>query len=123
MPKPEQRNPDDLTRLGVKLGRIPEYKDEPADIDRSPVTKRQWAKFFCDIGRQGFKIHGDGMLVYTALLSHAFGTREVWPSHDRLCQLTGLSVSTVKRALKRLRSIGLIAPAPKRGKTNVYRLL
>lgn len=107
-----------LADVRKKIGYIPESSPD----DEVPPGKRgrQYAKFYIDIGRQGHKIGGSGALVYNALLSHAFGTRLVWPSQQRLCELTGLKLTAVKIALKRLRDVGVLMPGPKRGKVNTY---
>jgi len=51
----------------------------------------------------------DAKLVYLVLSSHVGGNRSAWPSHKRLADLLGMSVSTVKRQLRWLRDHGFIS--------------
>jgi len=50
----------------------------------------------------------DAKLVYLVLSSHVGGNHSAWPSHRRLADLLGMSVSTVKRQLGWLRAMGYI---------------
>lgn len=51
----------------------------------------------------------DAKLVYLVLSSHVGGNRSAWPSHKRLADLLGMSLSTVKRQLRWLRDHGFIS--------------
>lgn len=48
----------------------------------------------------------DAKLVYLMLSSHVGGNASAWPSHRRMADLLGMSVSTVKRQLAWLRTNG-----------------
>lgn len=73
-------------------------------------------------------VPGDAKLVYLVLSGHAGGNQMAWPSHRRMAELIGLSVSTVKRQLHWLRDNGYLrweARAAEDGTqtTNSYTLL
>lgn len=48
----------------------------------------------------------DAKLVYLMLSSHVGGKASAWPSHRRMAELLGMSISTVKRQLTWLRGHG-----------------
>jgi hypothetical protein len=92
--------------------------------DVGPVQHQvQYVKYPAAPLRQGYKIGGNGALVLNALMSHAFGTNVVWPSQQRLCDLTGLGLRAVQVALSRLRQVGIITPGPRCGRLNTYRIV
>jgi helix-turn-helix protein len=54
------------------------------------------------------------------------GALQAWPGHERLAKETGLSVSTVKRAVKQAQALGWLRVSGcrgGRGVTNTYQLL
>jgi hypothetical protein len=54
------------------------------------------------------KIKGNDIAVYCALRAHAISGTTVWPSFETLGTLAAVSVSSVKRSLRRLADVGLI---------------
>lgn len=62
-----------------------------------------------------------GFLVWMTLLYHAGSSGRAWPSRRTLARETGLSESTVARALANLRELGYIEVVEQRpGETTVY---
>lgn len=61
--------------------------------------------------------------VLVALVSHLNSARNgvlVWPSQQRLAEMTGLGASTVRRVLVRLEALGLIKRQESGSRHNVY---
>ncbi len=71
-------------------------------------------------------LSGRDWLTYATLLGHRSESGESWPAMTTIAKECHLSVSTVKRAVKRLRSLDLVIIADRRhyggkGRVNVYR--
>lgn len=52
-------------------------------------------------------------LVMLALADHADPAGYCYPSIGRLCRMTGLSESSVKRSIRHLEALGILARAPR----------
>jgi DNA-binding transcriptional ArsR family regulator len=89
----------------------------PSQTSRKMRTRRpgQWCWLDTAIvATYGPQIGAYGVAVYVALAAHANGkTQACWPSIGRLASELKLSRPTVKRTLRKLREVGLIASDPR----------
>lgn len=53
-------------------------------------------------------------LTYAVLASHSDRYGVCWPSHPTLARLTGMSVSSVQRAIRELIDLGVLVKRPRR---------
>jgi hypothetical protein len=85
----------------------------PLETPRPLRTRRPGEWFWVDtaiVATYGPQIGAYGVAVYVALASHAKGkTQDCWPSIARLASELSLSRATVKRTLRKLREVKLIA--------------
>ncbi|MFC2037690.1 helix-turn-helix domain-containing protein [Chloroflexota bacterium] len=81
------------------------------------------------IDTYGPLVGSDGIAVYTALCRHAdVKTQTCFPSHKTLAREAGLSVTTVKKQLRKLKQFGLVHVAHRKREdgpqtSNLYTLL
>lgn len=96
------------------------------DTDQTTVPIRIDRRFLGCMAR----LRPTAVAVYVALASHADGSGRCWPAIARLAEISGLSRSTVKRALGELQAQGAVrivergGPAKrKRSTTHTFRVL
>ena len=104
---------------------MPSIFDFPG-ADKVVIEDEALAKGFTIIPNIVFKrpdLSAYGKLIYMALLSYAWQQDSCFPGQERLATELGLSVRTVRRAIRELQDCGLLRVTQRgQGKTNVYTL-
>lgn len=72
-------------------------------------------------------ITANAKLVYVVIQSHVDDRGTAYPSRETIAAEAGLSVATVKRAVRELQQIGVVAAVPRRDRagrqaSNLYRV-
>ena len=69
-----------------------------------------------DVRRKTLRGDATGLCVYLEIKSRVGTHEEMWASASAIADSTGLGIATVKRAIKRLRALGLISTVRKTGR-------
>jgi DNA-binding transcriptional ArsR family regulator len=81
----------------------------------------QWFRFPYHLAERLWKFETFGPLaVYLCLLRHAGKDGRCWPGKKLLCQETGLSKNSIRKALRKLEQLGLIRVRIRRDRSSMY---